>query len=106
MSNQITSIAINDSLITSLPQLRQICDLMEWANLSDSDEVHDRPSAYASQRGLFGHLCDCMYEILFREGRINRGNMDGLINWGGNNSFYDDVLDAIKRLREEQKLRS
>jgi len=85
----------NRDRIKSHDQLRTLCELLQWANASDADGSL-RPSAYANQRGFYGHITKAINEILLREAGIEHSSI-GMAdpNYGGNASWYDDLMEAV-----------
>lgn len=53
--------------VKSEKQLRQLTEMLKWANASDADETTDRPACYASQSGLYGSICDAVAIIVEQE---------------------------------------
>lgn len=86
--------------LVSTDQLRQLEELLGWANASDSDDSQ-RPAQYASQHGsLYGFFAQAVAEIVWRECSITWEEL-GCPNYGGSSSRYADLLDQIFRYEQE-----
>lgn len=79
--------------IRSRHTLAQLLKVLEWANASDADES-DRPSCYADQRNLYGHVSEAIACILQAEIGIDYHKIPDC-NYGGNACWFDDLMIAI-----------
>ena len=82
--------------IESRVVLKQLCDMLQWANGSDADGS-DRPAAYAAQDSVYGHVTAAIAAIVWEEADVEYALLD--LNYGGNGSWFDDLLYAIDEHR-------
>jgi len=80
--------------LNSKKQLKQLLDLLMWANASD-DIDNPRPPCYASQSHLFGKLWDAICMIVLAETDVDIGDKDW--NLGGCRTYLDDLIATIDR---------
>lgn len=82
---------------SSAKKLRQLCDMLEWAN-NCGKGIGFMPSAYAGE--FYGHIYRAIGEICKLEIGVifdwGRGP-----NWGGNATRYDDLMIYCDELLNE-----
>ena len=93
----------NRDLIKNHVQLRQLTELLQWANTSDSDEATDRSSKLADQRNFYGDISDAIYHLVKEDTGIDIRTQCPDPNYGGNASWYEDLLNALDCAEELPK---
>jgi hypothetical protein len=91
-------------LENNLPQLRQLCELLRWANAQDSDEAsHPNQAMIADQRNAYGHVYNAILAIItFETGPELAGRIMDLVDHGANETWFDDLQAAADEAHKEK----
>lgn len=82
--------------------LSHLVSVLQWAN--SCDWTGFATMTYSDQRGLYGHASKGIAEIFKNAMNVDYGMGRGP-NFGGNSSWYQDLIDYADELIEEKKLR-
>lgn len=76
--------------------LHKLCDLLSLFNgLNDAEPVSTTEEDYSSQiYGTYGHIYRAIEQIVAKEWGVDMTYVE--VNWGGNGSWYRDLIIAIE----------